>query len=50
VPGQSALADALNALAAAAGAVVRLLGPLGPPRQIIAMIARGQLLAPLRSG
>jgi hypothetical protein len=48
-PGRSALAEALNALAAAAAAVVRLLGPLGPPWQIIAMIARGQLLAPLRS-
>lgn len=46
---RSALADALDALAAAAAAVVRLLGPLGPPWQIIAMIARGQLLAPLRS-
>jgi hypothetical protein len=49
VPGRSALAEALDALAAAAAAVVRLLGPLGPPWQIIAMIARGQLLAPLRS-
>lgn len=49
VPRRSALADALDALAAAAAAVVRLLGPLGPPWQIIAMIARGQLLAPLRS-
>jgi len=48
-PGRSALADALDAVAAAAAAVVRLLGPLGPPWQIIAMIARGQLLAPLRS-
>jgi hypothetical protein len=48
-PGRSALADALDALAAAAAAVVRLLGPLAPPWQIIAMIARGQLLAPLRS-
>jgi hypothetical protein len=49
VPRRSALADALDALAAAAAAVVRLLGPVGPPWQIIAMIARGQLLAPLRS-
>ena len=48
-PERSALADALDALAAAAAAVVRLLGPLGPPWQIIAMIVRGQLLAPLRS-
>lgn len=49
VPRRSALAEALDALAAAAAAVVRLLGPLGSPWQIIAMIARGQLLAPLRS-
>jgi hypothetical protein len=48
-PGRSALAEALDVLAAAAAAVVRQLGPLGPPWQIIAMIARGQLLTPLRS-
>jgi len=49
VPRRSALADALNALAAAAAAVVRLLGPIGPPWPIIAMIARGRLLTPLRN-
>lgn len=48
VSGRSALADALNILAAAAAAVVRLLGPMATPWQVIAMIARGQLLAPLR--
>ena len=48
VPRRSALADALDALASAAAAVVRLLGPVGTPWQIIAMIAGGQLLAPLR--
>lgn len=46
VPGRSALADALEALASAASPVVRLLGPVGTPWQIIAMIAGGQLLAP----
>ena len=50
VPAGSALADAMSALAAAAGAMVRRLGPIAAPWQIIAMIARGQLLAPLRSG
>ena len=50
VPAGSALADAVSALATAAAAMVRRLGPLAPPWQIIAMIARGQLLAPLRSG
>ena len=49
VPRRSALADALEVLAAAAAAVVRLLGPIGTPWQVIAMIARGQLLAPLRT-
>jgi hypothetical protein len=33
-----------------ASAVVRRLGPIAPPWQIIAMIARGHLLTPLRSG
>jgi hypothetical protein len=46
----SALADAVSALATAAAAMVRRLGPLAPPWQIIAMIARGQLLALVRSG
>ena len=50
VPAGSALADAVSALATAAAAMVRRLGPLAPPWQIIAMIARGQLLAPVRSG
>lgn len=49
VPRQSALADALEALATAAAAAVRQLGPVATPWQIIAMIARGQLLAPLRA-
>lgn len=48
LPGRSALADALDALATAAAAVVRHLGPAGTAWQVIAMIARGQLLAPLR--
>lgn len=50
VPTGSALADALSVLGAAASAVVRRLGRVAPPWQIIAMIARGRLLAPLRSG
>ena len=50
VPAGSALADAMSVLAAAASAVVRKLGPIAPPWQIIAMIARGRLLTPLRSG
>ena len=50
VPAGSALADALSALATAAAASVRRLGPTAPPWQLIAMIARGQLLAPVRSG
>jgi len=50
VPAGSALADAVSALATAAAAMVRRLGPLAPPWQIIAMIARGQLLALVRSG
>ena len=47
--GRSALADARSALAVAAAAVVRLLGPIAPVWHLIAMVARGQLLAPLRS-
>jgi len=48
--GGSALADALSALAVAAAAtVIRLLGPKAPVWHLIAMLARGQLLAPLRS-
>jgi hypothetical protein len=49
-PAGAALADALVALGTAAAAVTRLLGPIGAPWQIIAMIARGQLIAPVRSG
>jgi len=49
VPRRSVLADALESLAAAAAAAVRRLGPLGPPWPIIAMVARGRLLVPLRS-
>jgi len=50
VPAGSALADAVSVLGMAAAALVRRLGPIAPPWQIIAMIARWQLLAPLRSG
>jgi len=50
VPAGSALADAVSVLGAAASAVVRTLGPIAPPWEIIAMIARGRLLTPLRSG
>ena len=50
VPAGSALGDAMSALATAAAASVRRLGPTAPPWQIIALIARGQLLAPVRSG
>jgi hypothetical protein len=46
----SALGDAMSALATAAAAMVGRLGPTAPPWQIIAMITRGQLLAPVRSG
>ena len=46
-PARSALADAVSILGEAAAAVVRRLGPIAPPWQIIAMIARGQLLTPL---
>jgi hypothetical protein len=49
-PTGSALADALSALGLAAAAVLRLLGPIAPPWHIIAMLARGRLLAPQRSG
>lgn len=44
-----ALAEALSALALAAAAVIRRLGQIAPVWQLIAMLARGQLLAPLRS-
>lgn len=50
VPARSALADAMSALATAAAAMVRRLGPIASPWQIIAIVARGQLLAPVRSG
>ena len=40
---RSALADAVSALGSAASAVVRRLGPVGSPWQIIAMIARGRV-------
>jgi hypothetical protein len=49
-PTGSALADALSALGLAAAAVLRLLGPIAPPWHIIAMLARGRLLAPQLSG
>lgn len=47
--GSGALADALSALGAAA-ALTRQLGPIAPPWQLVAAIAGGRLLAPLRSG
>ena len=50
VPAGSALADALSALGLAAATVLRQLGPIAPPWHIIAMVARGRLLAPQRSG
>jgi Domain of unknown function (DUF6431) len=50
VPAGSLLADAVSALGTAAAALARRIGLLAPPWQIIAMIACGQLLAPLRSG
>ena len=50
VPAGSPLAEAVSALGMAAAAMVRRIGLLAPPWQIIAMIACGQLLAPLRSG
>lgn len=50
VPTGSALADALSALDLAAAAVVRMLGPIAPTWHIIAMLARGRLLAPRLSG
>lgn len=49
-PTGSSLGEALSALGAAATATVRRLGSLGPPWELIAVIARGQLLVPLRSG
>jgi hypothetical protein len=48
-PDCSALADALTALGAAAAAFRRLLGTIAPPWHIVAMVAGGQLLSPLRS-
>jgi hypothetical protein len=50
VPAGSQLADAVSSLGTAAAAMARRIGLLAPPWQIIAMIACGQLLAPLRSG
>lgn len=50
VPTASPLADALSALGAAAAATRRLLPSAGTPWALIALIARGRLLAPLLSG
>lgn len=47
-PAGCALADALSALGLAAAAIRRLLGPVAPTWHLIAMVARGRLLAPLR--
>ena len=49
LPVGSEPAEALSALGLAAAVVDRLLGPIAPPWQIMAVVARGQLLAPLRS-
>lgn len=49
LPVGSEPAEALSALGLAAAVVVRLLGPIAPPWQIMAVVARDQLLAPLRS-
>ena len=48
IPAGSALADAISALGVAASAVVRRLGLVGSPWQIIAMVARGRLAQPRR--
>jgi hypothetical protein len=45
----SAFADALSALGLAAAAARRRLGPIAPPWQLVAVLAHGRLLAPLRS-
>ena len=50
VPAGTPLADAMSAFATAAAAMVRRLGPIAPSWQIIAIIAHGQLPAPVRSG
>ena len=50
VPAESAFADAVSVLGTAASAVVRRLGRIAPSWQITAMVARGHLLTPLRSG
>ncbi len=49
LPVGSALAQAVSALGVAAAAVRRLFASIATPWQIIAVLARGQLLAPLRS-
>ena len=49
VPAGSPLADAVSALGTAAAAMARRISLVAPPWQIVAMIASGQLLAPLRS-
>lgn len=45
----SALSDALSALGLAAAAARRLFGPIAPPWHLVAVMAHGRLLAPLRS-
>jgi hypothetical protein len=49
-PAGSPLADAVSALGLAASAIVRRIGPVAPPWNIIAALTRGQLLAPQPSG
>lgn len=46
----SPLAEALSALGLAAAAARRRLGPIAAPWQLVAVLAHGRLLAPLRSG
>jgi hypothetical protein len=46
---RSPLAEAISALGAAAAAARRMFGPIATPWELLAAIAQGHLLAPLRS-
>ena len=48
-PCRSPLADAVEALGVAATAAQRLFGTSATPWQLIVMLAKGKLLAPLRT-
>ena len=48
-PTRSPLAEAISALGAAASAARRMFGPIATQWELLAAIAQGQLLAPLRS-